>query len=303
MIGVGTLGGPDAESFFINNRGQVAGFSYTNSAPNSVTGLPMLHPFLWRKGRMQDLGTLGGFGTPFSTVNVNGLNKRGQVIGLSPLAGDQTADPFLWDRGKLVDLATRGRGGTFLSANAINDAGEIVGAAAFPGRVFDASLWRDDVVTDLGTVGGDGCSEAHALNSEGQIVGKSESCDFTTARAFLWENGSMIDLNTVVPPGTLLYLGEANFITDQGAIAGQGGLPTGEQHSFLLIPVCEDDTEGCANAPLDPNIVIHTGGAHNGQVPTSTKVAPGTPTTMETMSRLRAQRGGRYPGFSAGPRK
>jgi probable HAF family extracellular repeat protein len=113
------------------------------------------------------------------------------------------------------------------------------------------------VATDLGTVGGDGCGVAVAINSKGQIVGKSESCDFSTARAFLWENGSMIDLNTVVPPGTLLYLVEANFTTDQGVIAGQGGLPTGEQHSFLLVPVCEDDTEGCEDAPVDPSIMIH----------------------------------------------
>ena len=257
MLDLGTLGGPDAQGFYINERGQIAGLSYTNSTTNNVTGLPTLHPFLWDHGRMKDLGTFGGFGTIFSTVSVNALNNRGQVIGLSPLAGDQMADPFLWDRGRLIDLATHGTGGTFLSANAINDAGEIVGIAAFPGRVFDASLWRDGVVTDLGTVGADGCSEAHALNSGGQIVGKSESCDFSTARAFLWENGSMIDLNTVVPPGTLLYLGEANFIDDQGVIAGQGGLPNGNQHSFLLIPVCEDGTEGCADAPIDPSVVIH----------------------------------------------
>jgi len=289
-----TLGGPDAEPFFINNRGSIAGFSYTNSTPNPVTGLPTLHPFLWHKGEMKDLGTLGGFGTPFSTVSVNGLNNRGQVIGLSPLAGDQMADPFLWDRARLIDLATQGTGGTFLSANALNDAGEIVGVAAFPGRVFDASLWRDGVVTDLGTVGADGCSEAHALNSEGQIVGKSESCDFSTARAFLWENGSMIDLNTVVPPGTLLRLGEANFINDQGVIAGQGGLPNGDQHSFLLIPVCEDDTEGCADASVDQRAMIHSGAAPDTQAqPTRavlgpTAVTPGSPAAREMMARIHA---------------
>jgi hypothetical protein len=36
-----------------------------------------------------------------------------------------------WDDGKLIDLHTHTVGGKLTSANAINNAGEIVGAAAF----------------------------------------------------------------------------------------------------------------------------------------------------------------------------
>jgi len=100
---LGTMGGNDAVAYLVNEGGQVAGVSYTNTTPNPTTGLPTQDPFLWDRGRMVDLGSSGGtWGVAFS------LNNRGQVTGYSNLAGDQLLHPFLWDRGVLTDLGTLG---------------------------------------------------------------------------------------------------------------------------------------------------------------------------------------------------
>jgi len=226
MRNLGTLGGPDAAAFNVNNSGQVAGGSYTNDIPNASTGVPTLHPFLWESGRMIDLGTLGGTaGGPIA------LNNRGQVLGVSNLAGDQFADFFLWDNGKLTDLTAQSSGGTLWLASAMNDAGQIVGGASFPGRDLDAAVWQNGVLTDLGTLDGDCYSFADAINSRGQIVGSSYSCDFSTIRAFIWQNGSISDLNELIAADSRLQVvgcpldGICPSIFDNGDIAGFGIVP------------------------------------------------------------------------------
>jgi hypothetical protein len=52
----------------------------------------------------------------------------------------------------------------------------------------------------------------------------------------LWENGSIVDLNTLIPLGSPLYLNFTYNINDQGEIAATGADATGNQHAVLLIP-------------------------------------------------------------------
>jgi len=214
---------------------------------------------------MKDLGSLGG------TVagNINGLNNRGEVIGASSLPGDPgcltpngcATDLFLWSKGKMIDHHEHGWRSSVPGVCDQYDAGEIVGAAAFPGKPFEAYIWRKGVVTDLGHLT-DCLSVAFAINDHSQVVGGTIACPFSHRRAFLWEHGTMVDLNSLIPSGSALELVEARAINDRGEIAGTGvsrGAFPGDVDSlgraFLLIPVCAGGTEGCADGPLDPAVV------------------------------------------------
>jgi probable HAF family extracellular repeat protein len=254
MTDVGTLGGPDSPPFnntTVNERGQIAGSSFTNSTPNPVTGLPTTDPFLWEKKKgITDFGTLGGtFGVTAD------LNQRGQVTGQSNLPGDLTFHSFLWTKpGPMQDLGTLG--GDTTTSDRLNDAGDVVGKSDLPGsQTHDGFLWRHGVMTDIGTLPGDPCSRANWINEQRQIVGNSSDCT-TPFHAILWEpGGPPIDLNTLIPPNSSLQLTNALDINERGEIAGLG-VPAGCQPKdvgicgrvFVLIP-CNQRSKGCDDVP------------------------------------------------------
>jgi probable HAF family extracellular repeat protein len=137
---LGTLGGRSSYAFAINDNGQVAG--------HPQNGAGYFRAFLWDPpGGMKDLGTLGG-----RSSYAYGINNAGYVVGYSWVEGSELTHAFLFAGGVMVDLNSffDGGGWTLTEALAINDLGQIVGAAIrgsaehafrldpFPGEAHDA---------------------------------------------------------------------------------------------------------------------------------------------------------------------
>jgi probable HAF family extracellular repeat protein len=228
MQDIGTLGGPDAVMTNMNARGQISGSSYTNSTANDTTGIPTLDPFIWVKGRMRDLGSLGG------TIGfANWMNNAGEVAGFSTLPGDETGDAFLWNGKRMLDLGTLG--GDFSFANYLNEAGHVTGVSGLPDGTYHAFLWVGGKMHDLPPPDGAPCSNAFAINNRDDVVGVAEDCQGTVLAAVLWHKGVPYDLSTLIAP-THLTLDEPEFINDRGEIVGHGFLPNGDVHEFMLVP-------------------------------------------------------------------
>jgi probable HAF family extracellular repeat protein len=231
---LGTLGGLNstAENRGLNEAGHIVGAAETTTVdPTSPYGAPAFHAFLWRRGKMTDLGTLTG--TPNSIAYA--VNDLDQVVGAD--LADSTAFHnqvgWIWQNGRKVAVGTLG--GRFSAPVALNDRGQVVGASSVSGDTAGhAFQWQRGRMTDLGVLPGDTQSQASDVANQGQIVG--ESCSPTQCRATLWRDDKVVDLNTAIPRGSGWDLSEADAVNARGQIVG-AGLHNGEFHAFLMTPV------------------------------------------------------------------
>jgi probable HAF family extracellular repeat protein len=246
MTALPLLGGNNGQANEINNRGQIVGGAETpNPDPTCSLFFLQVEAVLWENGNVQELPPLPG--DPDGIAG--GINDKGQVAGTTG-CGTGTLHAVLWPNGPnggVIDLGNLG--GTVNIAGDINNKTQVVGQADVPGGTHHAFLWQDGVMTDLGALPGLPTSFALSINNQGQVVGVSQDANGNNSSSvpFLWQNGVMTDLNTLIPPGSPLFLQEAESINDRGQIAGFGLLSNGEQRGFLLTPCDEEhaNDEGC----------------------------------------------------------
>lgn len=224
---VGSFGGDYGWANDINEAGHIVGISaYTNG---------ITHAFVKAFGTMIDLGSFSP--TTFDYSIAYGINDVGAVAGYSTTT--QTfSEAFLHHNGNLENLGNLGGSSRGF---AVNDSDQVTGASVIDANGHErAFLWENGAMTDLGVTSGAVTSQGLDINNLGHVVGTLvfDPNNGEHNHGFLYRDGMMIDVNTLLPPNSGWLLRDAQAINDIGQIVGFGNI-NGEQHAYLLTPVPE----------------------------------------------------------------
>jgi len=222
-IDVGAIS-PVYRSFFnsINNSGKAVG-AINNGQENGFIS-PALNPVFTVNNpvlgselvlsSISDSGAMAGY-----SINRSGLPRHALYF---PVNGGE------------VDLGQTDANGGFQPQ--VNTSGQVSYTSTASGQHAFRYDGGTSTQLDIG-VPNITSSFATGINNAGQVVGEADT--LSHAFAFLYSNGQMLDLNSLISPDSGWNLGQAFALNDVGQIVGYGSDPSGQSRAFLLTPVPE----------------------------------------------------------------
>lgn len=213
----GSLGVLDGSrsAYGINNSGTITGvFGVVGS-----DGFAYSHAYSYAGGVYTDAGTLieeaGSYGYA--------INNSGAITGAAEWArgANWPTNVILYQDGVLSDLGAFA--GPWAYGYSINDLGHVVGSGTIENIGGDlyprrALLYADGIMHNLGSLMADAYSTAYDINNLGQVVGVADTAG--GMHGFLYEDGAMVDLNTLIDPASGWTIRDAQAINDIQQIAG-----------------------------------------------------------------------------------
>ena len=204
----------------INDFGQVVGYRQVRT--NDPNDPYALRAFVWKAGKVNDLGTLPGFRDSYAT----GINNAGQVVGY--IQDPRIQGPvhaFLWENGTMKDLGTL-PGDALSQAADINEAGQVVG---WSGGYGETHAFLSEAGSMRSLAGPANATDAQGINDVGQVVGLNGT-------AVVWHDGNETGLGSLVPGGSSI----AHEVNNAGAAVGEGRTGAGTSHAVLwpqVVPI------------------------------------------------------------------
>ncbi len=226
---LGTLGGPEARAFGLNDARQVVGWSNV-SAENDcpAEGRPCRHAFLWTDGSMEGLGLLAGDEESVGRA----INDAGLIVGTSErdvIAGSGVFHGFSWD-GTMTPLPDLGQGQSFV--HDVNENGVIVGWTQDPDVFRDRAVtWVGGVIDNLGDDEPHQYNRGVGLNDTGIVVGFAWNL-FSPNDAMLHDGNRWVQIGGFGQ----FQNAEANDVNNPGLAVGLMAHPQGDWHATTWAP-------------------------------------------------------------------
>jgi len=170
--------------------------------------------FAWKDDTARYLGTLGG-----SMTRVRDVNATGAAVGTSADSAG-TWQAFLWEGGEMRSLLP------LQEADAINDAGQVVGRVLDERMRILVAIWQDDSLRLLPTLLGR-YSQGYDISETGIVAGFSEAAP-RDSRAVLWKDGEIVELGTLGGPTSV-----ALAINERGTVVGWSTTVDGGSRAFV----------------------------------------------------------------------
>ncbi len=226
----------------LNDFGIVVGFSLSRTITLNpyATSYGSDHALVWTNGTASLLSPLSGD----SGAMADSINDSGEVVGVSFSAtaasdGSYLSHAVSWINGTVSALAPVS-GAQSSGAWFVNTAGDVAGEATFADGTSHAVLWHNGVATDLGSLTGYSWSQPSAINDLGQVVGTAstndsfDSTDGGVQHAVLWQNGKIVDLNSLLSANDGIVLQSALSVNDAGEILCYGTDGNATDVTFIL---------------------------------------------------------------------
>ena len=215
----------DTQATAVNDSGLIVGFGETPGSNGDLT-----KSFTIQGATVKVLPLL----PRGSDANAIAVDPAGTTIVGNADTTTQDAMAVEWVNGAIKKLPALGA--TLTSgALAVNAAGQVVGSAVLnsDGNAH-AVLWANGKATDL-HFGAGGDAEATSVNASGVIVGDGAVGD-GGQDAFISQNGTATDLNTLIPAGSGVTLNTAASVNDHGVIVGIATTANGGTIGYELTP-------------------------------------------------------------------
>ncbi|MEE8153454.1 MAG: DUF3466 family protein [Phycisphaerales bacterium] len=214
----------------INNAGVVVG-------QRSITkNLNPQNAYIWSAEEgFSDLGVMKG-----GVSRATDLTERGDVVGSTGALIAEGQEAFLWQDGELTLLGHIPQGISSWAV-AVSNQGSIAGGGLMdpdqrPNILGQPALRNNGKWLLLGLLPNCDVGGSGDMNDDEMIVGLCVEPD-NTRRAFIWTDGTMFDLNDLVPRGLDISIERGWGISNSGQIVADGHDARNQSVTFLLTPV------------------------------------------------------------------